>query len=240
MLIPIAYYVHRRGLTQKYRESASDRVDRETLRSWTLRSLIMPGVWGSGLDTLLRDLRQAIIEHGQNEFPSAEIEKQMLLRGKSLVISAEQVEDILNLPHGSARTFAVLAVLFPHINTRNLHHVDHVFPQSLLAKPKLKQAGFGPNAVEELQIKRDQLPNLQLLEGLENISKSDSLPTVWAGAVNTTPDSLQAYLDRNEIPWLPGSLDDFEPFFAERRTALAQRLTSILAAPTVTLAGVDL
>lgn len=37
VLIPLAYYVHRRGLTQKYREFVSDAADRATLRTWTLR-----------------------------------------------------------------------------------------------------------------------------------------------------------------------------------------------------------
>lgn len=228
VLIPIAYYVHARGLTQKYRESVSYAADRQVLRAWTLRSLIVPGVWGSGLDSLLRDLRQTIDDHGANGFPIAEIEKRMATRGKSLAITPEQVEDLLNLPYGAARTFAVLAVLFPHVNTRNIHHVDHVFPQALLSRPKLKLAGLDREAVDDLQAKRDQLPNLQLLEGPENIAKSDKPPAVWASAIFPTPDSYQAYLDRNDLPELPDAVDEFGDFFAKRRAALARRITLTL------------
>lgn len=231
VLIPIAYYVHRRGLTQKYRESVPAAGDRAALRTWTLRSLIMPGVWGSGLDSLLRDLRQTIFDQGADGFPSAEIERRMAARGKSLTVTPEQVEDILNLPYGSARTFAVLAILFPHVNTRNIHHVDHVFPQSLLTKTNLRQAGFDSETIEALQTMRDQLPNLQLLEGLENISKSASLPAAWAEAAYNTAASLQAYLDRHQIPWLPSSANEFQSFFAERRAALAQLITITLSGP---------
>jgi hypothetical protein len=228
VLIPIAYYVHRRRLTQNYRESVREAKDRELLRSWTLRSLIMPGVWGSALDTLLRDLRQVILDHGESGFPVAEIEKRMTLRGKSLVISDAQVEEILDLTYGSARTFAVLATLFPHVNTRNLHHVDHIFPQSLLSTSKLKEAGLESAAIEELQNKRDCLPNLQLLEGLENVAKSDVLPAVWAETTYPTEDALRAYQDRNLIRSLPAALADFDPFYEERRAALALRISSLL------------
>ncbi|MGO4534932.1 DUF262 domain-containing protein [Leifsonia sp. 2MCAF36] len=228
VLIPIAYYVHRRGLTQNYRESVREAKDRELLRSWTLRSLIMPGVWGSGLDTLLRDLRQVILDYGKSGFPAAEIEKRMTLRGKSLVISDAQVEEILDLSYGSARTFAVLATLFPHVNTRNLHHVDHIFPQSLLSTSKLKEAGLDSAAIGELQDKRDRLANLQLLEGLENVAKSDVLPAVWAEAAYPTEDALRAYQDRNVIVSLPSALTDFDPFYEARRVALARRISSVL------------
>lgn len=239
VLIPIAYYVHRRGLTQKYRESVTDAADRELLRSWTLRSLIMPGVWGSGLDSLLRDLRQAIDDHGATGFPSAEIEKRMAARGKSLAVTPEQVEDILRLPYGAARTFAVLAMLFPHVNTRNIHHVDHVFPQSLLSRPKLKQAGIDRDAADDLQARRDQLPNLQLLEGSENISKSDTPPAAWASSVFTTQDMYRAYLDRNEIPRLPADVTEFGDFFAERREALARRITLTLSGTPATMGNTE-
>jgi hypothetical protein len=236
VLIPIAYYVHRRGLTQKYRESVGDAADRERLRSWTLRSLIVSGVWGSGLDSLLRDLRQTINDHGTDGFPVGEIEKRMAARGKSLAITSEQIEDILNLSYGAPRTFAVLAILFPHVNTRNIHHVDHVFPQALLSRPKLKQAGIDGDTASELQMKRDQLPNLQLLEGSENMGKSSTPPAEWASAA-FMPDRYQAYLDRNDLPPLPTNVKEFNDFFTERRAALARRITVTLGGTTTTTAS---
>jgi hypothetical protein len=138
------------------------------------------------------------------------------------------VEEILNLSYGKARTFAVLAVLFPHVNTRNVHHVDHVYPQALLSKKELKAAGLGSDEVNRLQGLRDLLPNLQLLEMSVNISKSASPPATWADSLYASVDARQAYLDRNEMPWLPSSLDEFEAFFTERRKALAQRIVRLL------------
>jgi hypothetical protein len=104
VLIPVAYYVHLRGLTQKYRFSNRDKADRAALRSWVLRSLIVRGVWGSGLDTLLRDLRDTIKKNGADHFPLGAIERTMAVRGKSLDVTDALVEDILALGFGGART----------------------------------------------------------------------------------------------------------------------------------------
>jgi hypothetical protein len=234
VLIPVAFYVHHRGLTQKYRAEVSSAADREALRQWTLRSLIVRGVWGAGLDTLLRDLRQTITDHGSRGFPAVEIERRMALRGKSLALSAEQVEEILGLSYGQARTFAVLAVLFPHINTRNNHHVDHVYPKALLSMKELA-ARVGPEEAGRLHGLRDLLPNLQLLEMSVNISKSAATPAAWA--TGQYPDALarQTYLDSNLIRQLPSSPKEFEAFFSERREALQRRIVLLLGPGSATV-----
>src|SRR5205814_1341458 len=52
VLIPVAYYVNRRALDDRYLVSTSTVRDRQRVRDWTIRSLLMPGIFGSGLDTL--------------------------------------------------------------------------------------------------------------------------------------------------------------------------------------------
>src|SRR5690606_33336204 len=131
VLIPIATYLHHRGLDHRYRSTPAEAEDRANLRTWVLRSLVKHGIWGSGLDTLLRDMRGAITEYGQHSFPIAQIEARMERRGKGLTFTAEEIDDLLDLQYGAARTFGVLALLFPHVNTRNVHHVDHVFPRCM-------------------------------------------------------------------------------------------------------------
>lgn len=229
VLIPVASYVHRRGLTAKYRESPSEAQDRAALRSWVLRSLIMPGVWGSGLDSLLRDLRTAIQDEGSTAFPVREIERRMAQRGKSLAVTEEQIDDLLNLKYGSARAFAVLAALFPNVDTRNVHHVDHIFPQSLLLRSKLRKADLDIEALEAADAARDELPNLQLLEGVVNIAKSDTTPAKWAETALAGDGQLPAYLDRNKIPFLPSTVDEFLDFAQQRRDLLAAHIRAVLA-----------
>ena len=224
VIIPVAYYIHSRGLTDNYRTQPSAAQDRAILRSWVLRSLIVRGVWGSGLDTLLRDLRNTIDDYGQDGFPAPALERAMALRGKSLAVTGELVDDILDLSYGGARTFAVLAVLFDHVDTRNQFHVDHVFPRALLDPKRLRAQGLQRAEIDDLQRRRDRLANLQLLPGPENIAKSATEPDVWAADAHRTPDAMTAYLSLNELTTLPHKVSDFDDYYARRREALGARM----------------
>ena len=232
VLIPVAYYVHRRELTQSYRFSTKDKADRAALRSWVLRSIIVRGVWGSGLDTLLRDLRQTIKKNGADQFPLAAIERTMALRGKSLDVTDALVEDILALGYGGARTWAVLATLFDHVDTKMQYHVDHVFPQADLEAKTLKRTRtpdgerkFSDAEVDEIVSKRDLLPNLELLPGPVNIGKSDTAPDEWVETEHPDDDERRAFFKLNALPTdLPHSVDDFLAFFEARRTSLVARI----------------
>lgn len=236
VLIPVAYYVHHRGLDHSYRESPKTRADREALRSWVLRSLIVRGIWGSGLDTLLRDLRQVIKSQGDTEFPVAAIERAMSLRGKPLAVTEALIDDILNLSYGKARTFAVLAALFPHVDTRNQFHVDHVFPATQLDRKRLRRLSnpdgtpvFTAEEIDDIIDRRDRLPNLELLPGLENIGKSDKAPDEWLAAEYPSADERSAFLARHALPQsLPHSVESFQAFFNERREKLTARIYEML------------
>ena len=223
VIVPVAYYVHRRKLIQKYRTSNTYAADRAALRLWVLRTLVLPGVWGSGLDTLLRDLRSAIDDDGADGFPVASIEQRMDARGKSLVFSDAVIDELLTLAYGKRRTFALLAILFPHVDTRNVHHVDHIFPVALLHKPKLKALGYSDDEIDELQAMRDLLPNLQLLEGPQNIAKSAQDPGGWSTTEFADPMKLANYLSRNALPeLLPSSATEFRSFHENRRALLVE------------------
>lgn len=231
VLIPLAYYLHRRQLGDSYRDSPRHASDRNLVRSWVLRSLIKPGVWGSGLDTLIRDLRDVIDKHGTDSFPLGQMESSMAARGKSLALGEEEIEDLLDLKYGRKRTFAVLAILFPHVNTRNVHHIDHVFPRDLLRTSKLKAADVKESDITDLQDRRDRLPNLQLLEGPENIAKSSIDPRSWIDA-NYPGAAGDAHMERHALPWVPSTAAEFDDFFSARRKAIAARIRMALGTQT--------
>ena len=248
VLIPVAYYIHRRGLTPTYRVSdkREDREDRAALRSWVLRSLIVRGVWGSGLDTLLRDLRVAIRRDGADHFPLAEIEYAMALRGKSLEVTDALIEDVLALGYGGGRTWAVLAALFDHVDTRMQYHVDHVFPQAKLDVKALRSATgedgnrlYPDSVIDELVARRDLLPNLQLLPGPENVGKSDTASDTWVASHYEGADERAAFLKANALPGrLPHEAGDFLTFFDTRRELLVARIKDKLLTQTVTATAV--
>lgn len=178
--MPIAYYICHRKLDSKYLTKGAFASDRAAIRTWLVRSLLKAsGIWGSGLDTLLTALRETIAKHGTDRFPTARLHEVMARRGKSLVFSDEEIEELVEMRYGDKRLFAMLARLFPFVDTRNHFHIDHVFPKSLVPKQKLKKAGVPPQDAEEFQEMANDLPNLQLLEGTENIEKLASMPATW-------------------------------------------------------------
>lgn len=253
VLIPVAYYIHRRGLTPSYRVSdkKDDRDDRAALRSWVLRSLIVRGVWGSGLDTLLRDLRVVIRRDGADHFPLAEIEYSMALRGKSLEVTDALIEDLLTLGYGGGRTWAVLATVFDHVDTRMQYHVDHVFPQAQLDAKTLRSVKgedgnrlYSDAVIDELVARRDLLPNLELLPGPENVGKSDTAPDTWVASHYGGADERAAFMKANALEGtLPHGAGDFLDFFDRRRDLLVARIQDklktqiVVAAPAIEAGG---
>ena len=230
VLIPIAYYLHKRAAKDAYLNGKGDASDRDAIRGWVMRSLLKPGVWGSGLDTLLNALREAIREHGKSQFPVAEIEAAMAKLGKTLKFEEDEVKDLLALKYGEWRTFLALALLYPGMDLRNEFHVDHVFPKTVFKKKKLLDAGVpseGINGVKEL---RDLLPNLQLLEGPINVSKNDTMPAEWSKEHFNNEKARLGYLDRHDMTDLPSEMASFPKFCTARAERMLGKFRKVLGA----------
>jgi hypothetical protein len=228
VMIPVAYYLMKRAATDSYRTSTSDAGDREQLRLWVTRSLIKQGIWGSGLDTLLRALREALAANYQNGFPVAQLEAGMALLGKSLRFEEDEVEALLDMEYGKRGTFTVLAMLYPGHDLRNEFHEDHIFPRSHFRQQRLAAAGLSPVEIEEFKDCVDLLPNLQLLEGTANIQKSAKLPAVWLPEQFPDEVSRNAYVAKHDLGTIPPRLNDFAEFFQARRARVAARLKKLL------------
>ena len=128
VLIPVAYYVHHRDLDDRYLSSAGTSEDRQRVRDWTVRALLMPGIFGSGLDTLLARLRRAIDDAGADGFPSDAIEDSMAAMGKSLRFDPPTVDELATpatdnrIPLHSFRSSTAMSTPLGR------YHIDHIFP----------------------------------------------------------------------------------------------------------------
>lgn len=229
-LLPIAYYLYKRGLGDAYLTATQHAADRRRVRDWLVRSFLKPsGIWGSGLDTLLTALRDVIRDDDADGFPVEAIGAVMRQRGKSLRFGADEIEDLLDLRYGDKRTFALLSLLFPFVDLRNEFHVDHVFPQGAFRSAALLRAGFDPQTAERMAERAQELPNLELLEGPINIEKSDVPPAAWLAAHLPDAEARRHHLDKHLLGELPDGLAGFEAFFAARRDRLRARLSQLLA-----------
>jgi hypothetical protein len=228
-VIPIAYYVNRRGLKASYLTSSEAASDRALIQSWVSKSLVKRGVWGSGLDTLHGRLRQCIKTHGAAAFPVHEIESEMANMGKSLRFESTEINELLDLEYGKKRTFAVLAMLYPGLDLTKSHHVDHIFPRSRFYRKRLSQAGVSSDMIDEFVSKADGIANLQLLPGLPNIEKQDKLPHEWLHGPHFVSDAKRTqYVLDNDLDGIPESILGFLDFYDARRKKLEERLKSIL------------
>lgn len=230
VLIPIAYYLHKHGVDERYLMSHSTIQDREAIRAWVVRSLLKAGVWGSGLDTLLTNLRAVIREREEVGFPVTAAETAMTRLGKSLRFESDEVQDLMNLPYGDKRVFLVLSLLYPGMDLRHEFHVDHVFPQSLFTRRQLTSEGFDPSAVDRLADQFNRLPNLQLMEGAINTSKSNKLPLDWLDYQYGDQSARDFYRVRHDLGDVPDSVHGFSDFYGQRRDRMASRLRQVLGA----------
>lgn len=231
-LLPIAYYLYRRNVPGNYVTHSQFAADRESVRGWLIRSLLKAsGIWGSGLDTLLTALRETIQAHGANGFPAAELRHVMEQRGKSLDFAPAEIEDMLHMEYGDKRMFALLALLFPFVDLKNKFHIDHVYPISRFTRARLLKAGFDEEGVEALGRHANQLPNLQLLEGVINNEKRAAMPMEWLDKYCPDAATRQHYLDKHVLGELSPDLTGFDAFHAARRDRLRSMLNAMLLPP---------
>ena len=230
-LLPIAYYLYRRSVPANYVTHSQFAADRKAIREWLIRSLLKAsGIWGSGLDTLLTALREAIQTSGTSHFPVAQLRHVMAQRGKSLTFEPAEIEDLLHMEYGDKRMFALLSLLFPFVDLRNQFHIDHVYPISRFTRAKLSKAGFDEDHIEQLARHANQLPNLQLLEGAINNEKRAAMPAEWLSNHMPDPTAQLHYRDKHVLGDLPGDLHGFEAFHGHRRDRLREMLTQMLCA----------
>lgn len=224
-VLPVAHYLYRRGAPDGFLSQAGYREDRDAIRRWLTRSLLKRGVWGSGLDSLLTALRSVIDLHGADRFPVAQLEAAMRVRGKSLTFEDEEIKD---LAESTDRTFALLSLLYPFVDLRNNRfHIDHVFPTSRFWTRRLRQAGVVEDDIPEFQRRKDCLPNLQLLVGDENESKSDRLPGQWI-AETMDAEAASAWRERHDLGEIPDDMTGFGAFYEARCNRLRDRLRRLL------------
>jgi hypothetical protein len=225
----LAFYIHRRGLGSNFVTSRQFAADRARIRSWLLRSILKPGVWGSGLDVSLTALREPLRDESLQSFPVESLEKALRTRGRTLQFTDEEIEDLADMPYGDRRTVPLLLQLFPFVDTSvNEFHVDHVFPRGAFHRGKLKGEGFPPELMDELQDKKERLANLQLLTGPLNQSKSDHLPDEWLRNAFAHDNSRSEQVRMHKLGEVTGGLNAFLDFYEVRRAALLMEIKKAL------------
>ena len=227
-ILPIAYYLYSKDPGDSFLAHSSFEQDRKGIREWLIRSLLKSGVWGSGLDTLLTDLRRAISENDIHTFPVARLREAMARRGRQLFFDDEEVEDLADMRYGDRLAFALLSLLFPFVDLRNQFHIDHIFPTSKFTDRRLKDACVPVDMVAAFSDRKDRLANLQLLQGAVNTEKGATMPAEWLSETYPDEASRHEYEEHHLLGHVPESITEFDTFYEARRERLKKRIGQLL------------
>ncbi|MFT6901157.1 MAG: hypothetical protein ACJAXS_001345 [Colwellia sp.] len=217
---PIAYYLYKNG-------EVNDNSKIE-LRKLIIHSLLKQ-VYSGQADSALSGLRDGLRDKSLEGFPlkngafSFEAFKNTKLSGgKKLTIENDDVEDFLEFKKGPF-CFLLLSVLYPDLKLDQISfHQDHMHPHSRFNTKIIDELGLEQDTINRWQSMRDQLPNLQLLEGTENSTKQATPLITWVEK-NDTDESY--FRQRNYVPVEQSlRIEDFEQFFDARRLMLKNKL----------------
>jgi hypothetical protein len=225
-LIPIAYYLLKKGMPQNFVQSSHHRDDRERIQKWLTLSLLKRAFSGTP-DNVLRPIRQ-IVDKNHESFPLGEIVEEFRGKPKSLTFNDDEIQTLFDYRYGSAYTFSTLALLYPTLDFRNKFHQDHIFPKSFFTRKRLAKKGIPESKIESYMSEFDYLANLQLLEGVPNIEKSNKDFKEWLDKMYSSPQARRDYMEKHYIPDIDLSLDNFDRFIAERTKLIANRFASLL------------
>ncbi|SEF61344.1 Uncharacterized conserved protein, contains ParB-like and HNH nuclease domains [Caloramator fervidus] len=226
-IIPIAYYLYKKDLRNNFVTSVNFRGERDKIKKW-LHIVLLKQTFGGNSDYILSIIRD-IIRQNLNGFP-VEIMKQRLKgTSKSLDFGDEEIENLLEYEYGKKYTFSVLALLYPTLDYNNLFHQDHIHPKSFFtSREKLLKLGVKPEDIDFCLENYNKIPNLQLLEGNINMSKSAKPFIEWLDENYKNYNAKNQYKELHYLTGLDLSIVNFKEFFCKRREMMKNRLRQIL------------
>ncbi len=231
-VIPIAYYLKNGG--------NADSSSKKELRRYLIHALLKQTFGGQG-DQVLSNMRETLrrkdgdlyILKEKNFSFEALMNTAKLPGNRTLKIMADDIEDILEYEKGPY-TFMVLSLLYPNIRLGQVKfHQDHIHPVSLFTDAKLRSYSISEEKFNWWKKLKDQLPNLQIMEGVENETKNKTPFKEWLYGVdpNGKPNvsDIKKFLNDNYIPEDAGlEFRDFESFFSRRKERLQENIKRIL------------
>ena len=226
-IIPIAYFIYKNKFSDSIVHSSQREDDRKAIKEWLAR-VLLKGVFGGQPDSIYPKMRDLINEN-LGKFPLQETIAHYRGSRKSISFSEDDIESLLELEYGKAKTYCALTLLYPGLNYNFKYHQDHIHPASFFNKKYLRKMGLSEEHVEAYINACNGLPNLQLLQSTQNIQKSDKSLVDWLSLTYTSLPDKESFLRQNYIGTSDSlSFDDFLDFVVARRTALKNQFMNML------------
>ena len=190
-VLPVALYILENNIDYKIINHSSFNEDRELIKEWIIKSTLKRIFTGS--ENIAKIVRDVVLENGENLFPLKKIkEKLKMIPGRSINFSEEEVESLLDYGYYNEGTFSILQLLYPNLDYRNKFHIDHIYPKSKFNQKYLKKQNVDFSQLYD----SNYLANLQLLEGNQNIEKSNKEFKDWLEE-NFSKEEKKEYFKKN-------------------------------------------
>ena len=225
-VIPLAYYILRKGNPKGIITSTDFAADRERMQRWLMRALLKR-TFGGQSDNVLTNIRHVISE-SSDSFPEDEIYESLRGTAKSMAFDEDQIDGLLDTRYGHSGTFIVLALLYPWLKFDQHFHIDHIFPRSMFKPKILRKNGISKQERNRWLDHKDDLGNLQLLQGKVNQNKADQDFEAWLQELQPEPVGLDAYKKQHMIPEVDLSFTKFPEFLEARTQILKKKLKDLL------------
>lgn len=228
-VIPIAYYLMKIGCPDKFSVSAKYSDNKRKIFKW-LVIVLLRGTFSGQPDNVLRPIRDILKNLSKNDdFPVQKIEQKLRGSSKSLSFDDDEISNLLYYQYAQSYTYSVLAFLYPTLDFRNKFHQDHIFPKRLFTAKRLQARNIPEADIDYYLNSFNRLANLQLLEGVPNIEKSGKDFSEWLEETYPKPEDRKAYMEKNYIPDVDLSLENFAEFIKEREKLIFDAFKKLLA-----------
>lgn len=224
-VIPIVYYIYHNEIEDEICKDIKHIEEKNAIRKWLCISLLK-GVFGGQSDSVLTGIRKVLKSNFKKQiFPFEQIKAEFASNdAKSLTLSDDVIDDILNTQKDAPNSYAILALLYSHLRYDSIaYHKDHLHPAAKFCN--LKESDF--SSKEDYDFYRNaehwnSILNLQLLDGSTNESKNDEDLSEWVKNKNI---DLKSHLIPEGV-----SLDfkDFRIFIEKRKELLATTIKAIV------------
>ena len=213
----IAFYLYNKHISY----SRLSNIDKEAIFKF-IRNAQITSYFTTSLDRKINNIKEGM--EGVNSFEEFNDKMAKMDANKALKVTVEDIDDLLTLQYGQPGTLPVLQLLYPNLNYKSsTFHIDHIYPKSKFTS---NNTALNPDYLQD----KNYLFNLQLLEGDENISKSNTDPDIWVnsnfgGNIQKITDyKIKNYIDvACSLKW-----QDFESFKTKRTSSLRQALINAL------------
>lgn len=231
IVIPIVYFIYKGGSLD----------DNSKNNIWKYLAYgMLNKVFGSSGDAVITTIREALRKkveiNGQvcyslsnkqfdfNIFRNMRIGNEYKFR-----FTEETIESLLEEKKG-AYSFILLSLLCPTKKAQTSFHQDHIHPWSHFNKNLKNSLSIDDTKWKVIMNEKDMLANLQLLEGKDNLEKSDSSFLDWfkKNVDNKGKDYRDKYLRINFIPNTSFGISNFQTFYNERKKLLKDKLKELL------------